>query len=87
MGFGPEQLRDKALAAVAEAAARAHDGPVERSRALAFCLAYLWAYSGGERWPFDNLWQTLAVREDIGRRQGLHANMNAIYNALGLRRP
>ena len=87
MGFGLDQLRDKALAALEEAAAEAAAMPVQRSKAIAFALAYLWAYAGGERWPFDGFWKDLAEPYDIGRKQSLNAHLNAIYLRLGLTRP
>jgi len=87
MGFGADQLRDKALAAIEEARQEAKAGPVKRTKALAFALAYLWAYSRGERWPFDTFWRDVASPNDLGRTQSLQATMNAIYRVLGLERP
>jgi hypothetical protein len=72
------------LAALEEAAAQAQAGPIQRSKALAFSLAYLWAYSGGDRWPFDGFWRDLADPYDIGRTQSLNANLNAIHARLGI---
>ncbi len=82
--FAPDELRDKALAAVEEAAEQAHSGPIERSKALAFALAYLWAYAGGDRAPFVWLWQSLATVDDIGRRQNVNAALNGVRRALRL---
>jgi hypothetical protein len=87
MGFGPEQLRDKALAAPEEAAEQTYKAPGHRSKAVAFALAYLWAYgSGGDRWPFVSFWRSLAMHNDIGRSQNVNANLNAIYRAVGAKR-
>ena len=86
MGFGVEQLRDKALAALEEAAEQSKTQPIQRTKALSFALAYLWAYGGGERWPFVNFWRDIAGENDIGRSQGVNASLNAIYLALGLKR-
>ena len=86
MGFGAVQLRDKTLAAVEEAAAEAMSGPVQRSKALAFALAYLWAYGSGSREPFDRFWKDIAHEYEIGRRQSVNASLNGIYRALGLDR-
>ena len=86
MGFAPDQLRDKALAALEEAAAASKAKPLERTKALSFALAYLWVYSGGERWPFVNFWRDIAGENDIGRSQGVNASLNAIYLAVGSRR-
>lgn len=80
--FAPEQLRDKAWAAIEEAAERSKTGPVDRTKALAFALAYLWTYAGGERWPFTWFWQSLAGEHDIGRSQNVGASLNAIWRAL-----
>ena len=86
MGFGADQLRDKALEALEEAAAQSKKQPLVRTKALGFALAYLWAYSGGQRWPFVNFWRDIAGENDIGRSQGVNASLNAIYLALGLQR-
>jgi hypothetical protein len=83
MGFAPHQLRDKALAALEEAAARAAARPVERSRALGFALAYLWAHAGGSRAPFVQLWQAFAIENDIARSQNVVAALNAVRRAVG----
>jgi hypothetical protein len=85
MGFAPEQLRDKALAAVEEAAEQARKRPLERSKALAFALAYLWAYAGGDRSPFVHFWRSLASENDIGRGQNVTAALNAVRRAVARR--
>lgn len=87
MGFAPNQLRDKALAAVEEAADRALARPVERTKALGFALAFLWAYGGGERAPFVWFWRALGDGNDIARSQNLNAALNAIRRAAGGARP
>ena len=84
MRFGAHQLRDKALAALEEAAERSREGPVERTKALGFALAFLWALGGGDRAPFTWFWQSLATPEEIGRSQNVHASLNAVYRAVGL---
>lgn len=84
MGFAPHQLRDRALAAVEEAAEQGRRRPLERSKALGFALAYLWAYAGGgDRAPFVLFWRALATGNDIGRSQNLNAAVNAIKRAVG----
>lgn len=83
MGFAPHQLRDKALAAVEEAADRGRSRPVERTKALGFALAYLWAYAGCERAPFVWFWRALGDSNDIARSQNLNAALNAIRRAAG----
>jgi hypothetical protein len=52
--FGMSDLRQRALAAVDEATDDANKGPVRRTLALRFTLAFL-ANLAGERWPFDKL--------------------------------
>jgi hypothetical protein len=83
MGFAAEQLRDKALEAVEEAAGLARDGPIERSKALAFALAYLWAYGGGDRAPFVHFWRSMAIENGIARRQNVGAALNAVRLRVG----
>lgn len=84
MGFALEQLRDKALDALEEAAGQSRSRPVDRSKALAFALAYLWAYSPGDRTMFVWFWKSLAAADDIGRSQTVNASLNGIYRAVGL---
>jgi hypothetical protein len=86
MGFAGEQLRDKALAALEEAAEQSRRGAVARTKALAFALAYLWAFAGGERGMFVWFWRSVADPNDIGRSQNVNASLNGIYRALGLTR-
>ncbi|HYG29411.1 MAG TPA: hypothetical protein VD887_04265 [Allosphingosinicella sp.] len=84
MGFAPHQLRDRALAAVEEAAELARRRPPERSKALGFALAYLWAYAGGgDRAAFVWFWRSLAFDNDIARSQNVNAAANAIKRAVG----
>jgi hypothetical protein len=83
MGFAPDQLRDTAFAAVAAAAEAAGAGPLRRTKALGFALAYLWAYAGGDRAPYTRLWRSLAIDNDIARNQNINAALNAIRRALG----
>jgi hypothetical protein len=87
MGFAHEQLRDKALEALHEAAEQSAARPIIRTKALRFALAYLWATSGAERGMFDWFWKSLADDNAIGRSQNVSAALNGIYRALGLSRP
>lgn len=82
MRFGIDYLRAKALAALDEAAEQAKAGPIERSKALRFAMAYLWATSRGDRAPFDWLWASLAEPHDITRTQNVGAAMNAVRLAV-----
>jgi hypothetical protein len=83
MGFAPHQLRDRALAAIEEAAEQGRRAPVERTKALAFALAYLWAHTGADRAPFTWFWRSLPGENDIARSQNLNAALNAIRQAVG----
>jgi hypothetical protein len=87
VGFALNQLRDKALDALEEAAEQSAARPIIRTRALRFALAYLWATSGAERGMFDWFWRSLADDNTIGRSQNVSAALNGIYRALGLTRP
>jgi hypothetical protein len=75
------ELREWALAAVDEAADQSNSGPVERSLALRFALAFL-ANFADERWPFDNFWRAIATPNDRGRWQNANAARNAIRRAV-----
>jgi hypothetical protein len=79
--FGMSDLRDRALAAVDEAAAQTANGPVQRSLALRFALAFL-ANFAEERWPFDNFWRAIALRDDKSRGATVTAARNAIRRAV-----
>ena len=81
------RLKGMALEALEEAAARARSAPIERSRALAFALAYLAHESGAaDRWFFDQYWRALIERPDKERSAYLTAALNGIYTAAGTRR-
>jgi len=83
--FGMTDLRERALAAVDEAADQASDGPVRRTLALRFTLAFL-ANFADERWPFDNFWQSIASSNDRGRWQNANAARNAIRRSVRVER-
>jgi hypothetical protein len=78
-------LRERALAAVDEAANQANDGPVRPSLALRFTLAFL-AHFSDERWPFDNFWQAIGSSNDRARWQNANAARNAIRRSVGAER-
>jgi len=80
--FGLTELRERALAAVDEAADQAVQGPVRRSLALRFALAFL-ANLAEERWPFDNFWRAIATHDEKVRRATAVAARNAIRRAVG----
>jgi hypothetical protein len=79
--FEMTDLRERALAAVDEAADQANDGPVRRTIALRFTLAFL-ANFADERWPFDNFWQSIASSNDRSRWQNANAARNAIRSSV-----
>jgi hypothetical protein len=74
-------LKERALAAVDEAASKSHQGPVERTLALRFALAFL-ANFADERWPFDNFWKALKDPREKERWAMTIASRNAIYRAV-----
>ena len=76
------ELRERAIAALAEAVEQTHQSPVKRTLALRFALAFL-ANFANERWPFDNFWRAIAGKPDNGRWQGANAALNAIKRAVG----
>ena len=75
--FGMTELRGQALAAVDEAAEQTKEGPVRRSLALRFALAFL-ANFAEDRWPFDNFWRAVAVPDEKVRCTTAVAARNAI---------
>ena len=77
MRFGMSDLRERALAAVDEAADQSHKGPVERTLALRFTLAFL-ANFAEDRWPFDQFWQGLAEPRDKERWALVNSARNGI---------
>jgi hypothetical protein len=81
MRFGMSELRERALAAVDEAADQSVFGPVHRSLALRFSLAFL-ANFAEERWPFDNFWRAIALRDEKVRGATVIAARNAIRRAV-----
>jgi hypothetical protein len=83
MRFGVNDLRQRALAAVDEAADQSNEGPVRRTLALRFTLAFLSNFAG-ERWPFDTFWQAIGSKNDRARWQNANAARNAIRRAVGV---
>jgi hypothetical protein len=79
--FGMGELRERAMAAVDEAADQANHGPVRRTLALRFTLAFL-ANFADERRPFDNFWQAIASSNDRARWQNANAARNAIRRSV-----
>jgi len=86
MGFGPDQLRDKALLALEEAVQECRYRQPRRSFALRFALAYLWANAPLDRRPFDELWQALGAETSPWSYTGAERALSRIYEALALER-
>lgn len=86
------ELRDKALSAIEEAARAALPGPIERSEALRFTLAFLANFTEDRR-PFDLFWRELAEpvgateAEKVGRRQTLRNLTAVIHRAVDCEPP
>jgi hypothetical protein len=89
-----QELRDKALAAIEEAAAAAADRHqvVPRSLALRFAFAFLANFTD-DRDQFDALWQAITrppddntLAQGFARRQEINSCMNGLYGELGIRR-
>jgi hypothetical protein len=85
MGFGADQLRDKALMALEEALQEARYPPVRRSLALRFALAYLWSVSEADKKHFVGFWQALAERHPWSLSTADH-HLAWIYKSLQLER-
>ena len=79
--FAMGDLRARALAVVDDAADRALHGPVERTLALRFTLAFL-ANFAEERWPFDQFWQGIAEARDKERWAMANSARNAIKRSV-----
>ena len=86
MGFGSEQLRDKALLALEEAVQECRYRQPHRSFALRFALAYLWALSRTDRQVFDRFWQVLGDPKSPWSFGAANGALLAIYKALGVER-
>ena len=86
MGFGSDQLRDKALLALEEAVQECRYRQPRRSFALRFALAYLWALSGGDRDIFDRFWKVLGDPKSPWSFGAANGALLAIYMALGVER-
>jgi hypothetical protein len=90
MRFTPDQLQHIALIALEQAYAQCFQGPVERTEALRFALAYL-SNRMKERWPCDQFWKGLAMGEasyadNVSRCSVVDSALNGIYLQLGVTR-
>lgn len=78
-----EQLIDLALRALEEIAVECDKGPVRRTMALRFILAFLASRRARERWPFDHFWRNVRDPDDYIRVAYIRANLYAIYREVG----
>lgn len=89
--FSEEQLRDKALQALREAYDLAQAGPIPKSFALRFVLAYL--SNGIDRRAVDTFWKVATSPADrnssewFGRQQSLGNAYKYLHRQLGLEPP
>jgi hypothetical protein len=81
MRFGMSELRRRALEAIDEVAEQAKTGPIQRQLSLRFALAFL-ANFADDRWPFDNFWRAIALRDGKVRSATVVAAQNAIHRAV-----
>ncbi len=91
----PDSLTFKALCVLEEIELACKDGPVPRSEALRFTLAYLFGVSNGTRWPFDAFWKAVTQIPNVERTPNIqaversaraNASLNGIYLTLGSER-
>jgi hypothetical protein len=80
--LGPERLRRLALDALEEVAAEAEHGPVRRSWAVRFSLAYLSSldrmrWRSGE--PYRDFWRAMEIDGKALRCSGLRSALSTIY--------
>jgi hypothetical protein len=86
MGFGPDQLRDKALLALEEAVQECRYARPRPTFALRFALAYLWAYRPADRKPFDAFWRMLRAGHSPWSHARADGALAEVYRALGVPR-
>lgn len=86
MGFGPDQLRDKALLALEEIVQECRYRRPRRSFAIRFALAYLWAMGGTDRRPFEQFWRVLGDEKSPWSFSSANGALLGIYRALGIER-
>lgn len=84
--FNPDQLRDKALLALEEFVQECRWRRPRRTFALRFALAYLCAYTGGRREPFDRLWRVLGDPKSPWSFSAADGALLAVYHAVGAKR-
>jgi hypothetical protein len=75
-----------ALAALEQALIQAREKPVDKSKAIATCLAYLYSLQPCERWPFDEFWKWLDYPDATMRSANLSRSLNGICVQLDIDR-
>lgn len=77
-----------ALEALEQVCAQCRGGPVPKTRALAFTLAYLFQCKGGERWRYDGFWKAATGEPENyagwSRFTVVTSFLSGIYHAHGL---
>jgi len=84
--LNPEELRDKALVALEDAVQECRYRTPRRGFALRFALAYLWAYAGGSRKPFDRLCKDLGARKSPWSFSVANTSIGWVYKAVRVER-
>ena len=81
--LGPERLRRLALDALEEVVAEAAFGPVRRTWAVRFSLAYLSSQGAAKRWrsgnPYREFWRAMGREGGAMRARTLGAALATIY--------
>lgn len=75
-----------ALDALEQVALQARREPIEKSKAIATCLAYLYSLQSCERWPFDEFWKWLICEDSKTRTANINRSLNGICVQLGIDR-
>ena len=73
-----DQLPLLMLDALEQVTLQAREQPIEKTKAIAAVLAYLYSLKPCERWPFDDFWRWL----DHGDRMTRTANLNRCLNGI-----
>jgi len=81
-----EKLQVMALEALEQVALEARNQPIEKTKAIATCLAYLYSLQPCDRWPFYEFWKWLGNPDKIMRSSNLSRSLNAICEQLGIDR-
>lgn len=91
-----DELVTRALLVLEAALYETAEGPVPRSLALRFTLAYLYAVARCERPCFDGFWREVTDNgsckdgeegvKALGRAAGANAYLDGLYRAVGVKR-